>query len=121
MVVVGVVVVVVDVGGGSECSVGVQVGPQLSVELELPAAQPTASELQVPAPVCDRVDLMGDAVGCVVGSVVDSPHSSLELEGDPVPHSHPPPLPGGNHGDSLHCDCEVQRVNTESRNAADEY
>ena len=89
------------------CSVGVQVGPQLSVEPELPAA--------------DRVDLMGDGVGCVVGSVVDSPHSSLELEGDPVPHSHLPPLPGGNHGDSLHCDCEVQRVNTESRNAADEY
>ena len=55
------------------------------LEPELPAAQPTASELQVPAPVCDRVDLMGDGVGCVVGSVVDSPHSSPELEGDPAP------------------------------------
>ena len=62
VVVLGVVVDVVDVVW-SEGKVRVQVGPQLSVEPELPAIQPTACKLQVPVPMCDRVDLVGDGVG----------------------------------------------------------
>ena len=62
--------------------------------------------------------------GGVVGCVVDSPNNNLEGEGQPVPHSHHPAIPGSDHRDLVHAGVvtvRVLRVIAESRNATDEY